>query len=121
MIKIVLSLLLIGNLALAQDAVYLTKDQPAPFEGYLINPKATKDLYNIKLERDSLQKQLDLSQKNNALEEQKSSILLDQNTKLAQTAYNAQSLSTWEKIGYIALGVGIVSLGAYVAKEAAGH
>lgn len=117
--RLILSLILIGNVALAQDAVYLGKDEKAPFDGYLSTPKTIKDLYNVKLEKDSLQRQLDISQKNNDLSEKKVDKLMTQMDKLAQTAYSSQSLSTWEKIGYIAIGVGIVSLGAYVAKEAA--
>lgn len=115
----IILILLMSNLVLAQDVVYLGKDEKAPYEGYLTSPAKTKDLYNVGLERNSLQKQLDLSQKDNASKDKKIDILITQNDRLAQAAYNSQSLSTWEKIGYISLGVAIIGLGAYVAKEAA--
>lgn len=115
--KIIIFILLVSNTCFAQDAVHLQKDDKAPYEGYLTNPSKTRDLYNVGLERDSLKKQLELSQSDNGLLKQEKTILIDQNDKLAKTAYDSQSLSSWEKIGYFALGIITAGGAVYAAKK----
>lgn len=124
MIKIILIFLLIGNLAYAEDAIYLNKDQKAPYSGYLLDEETVKGLRNAAIDRDlyknlndSNQKSLALERSNGELKDKKIDLLLAQNDNLAKTAYSNQSLSTWEKIGYIGLGMVITVLAFKGARE----
>jgi hypothetical protein len=110
MIKFILILTLISNLAFAQNAVHLNKNDPAPFEGDLLTLDTTKQLYNDSLEKTSLQKQLDLTNSNNALLQQDKTLLLDQNSKLIKAANSEATLNDLEKIGCFILGVAVTAL-----------
>lgn len=110
MVRLILILTLISNIAFAQNAVYLNKSEPAPFSGDLLTLDQTKSLYNDSLEKSSLQKQLDLTNQNNTLLEQEKQLLLDQNAKLIKTAQDEKSLSTWEKIAYFGGGILLTAL-----------
>ena len=122
--RLIIALSLIGNICYAEDSVYLTKNQSAPFEGFLIPKEKVQELRNAELERntykavnDSLKVSLDLEQKNSTLKDQKISLLLDQNDKLAKTAYQDHSLNNWEKVGIFAAGVVLTGLAVKAAHE----
>lgn len=115
--KLLLALSFIGNICYADDSTFLPKNTPAPFDGYLLPKEKIQELYNNTIERDTYKKlndsfktSLDLEQKNSSLKDDKINLLLQQNDKLAQTAYQSQSLSTWEKIGWFAAGIIVTGL-----------
>jgi hypothetical protein len=117
MIKYLLPLILISNITLADDVVYLDKDAKSPYAGYLMPQEKLVEFRNTSLERDTLQLQNDSLNRSLKLQDdviakkdQQIQLYSDQNDKLAKTAYSEQSLSTWEKIGFIALGVVITGL-----------
>lgn len=119
-----LASLLIVNNALAQDAVYLNQNDKAPFTGYLLPQEKLVELKNNTMERDTLEAQnaslnasLKLQDDIIAKKDQQLTLYSEQNDKLAQTANSALSLSTWEKIGYITLGVVITGLAVKGAHE----
>lgn len=115
--KIFLSFLMISlltTISKADDSIYLSKGQTAPFSGYLLPDDEVLDLRNAVLERDTLKTQnaslnVSLALQNDIIGKQSSqvTILVDQNQKLVQTANSASGLTTWEKVGYIALGMAI--------------
>lgn len=124
MIKFILIFTLINSYSFAQDAVYLNKDQPAPFEGYLTTPTKTKDLYNIQLERDAFQKEneslnksLNLQQTNLGLKDNQINILLNQNDNLAKALDAERTLNNWEKVGYFAGGIILTGLAIKAAHD----
>lgn len=116
--KLLIFLLIISsNIALADDALYLNKDDKAPFSGYLMPKEKVLDLRNAVLERDTLRLQNDslnvslkLQDDIIAKKDQQLTLYGDQMDKMAKTAYSNESLSTWGKIGYIALGIGLTGL-----------
>lgn len=110
MIKLILLLSLISNLAFAQNAMHLNKNDPAPFEGNLLTLETTKQLYNDSLEKNSLQKQLDLTNSNVNLLQQDKNLLLDQNSKLLKANQDQKSLNDLEKVGCVILGIAITAL-----------
>jgi len=108
--KIFLIISLISNLAFAQNAVFLNKDDKAPFSGDLLTVETTKQLYNDSLEKSSLQKQLDLTNQNNNLLSQEKQLLLDQNDKLIKAGVEDHNLNNWEKVGYFSAGIILTAL-----------
>lgn len=117
MIKIILILTLISNLAFAQNAVHLNKNDPAPFEGDLLTLETTKQLYNDSLEKTSLQKQLDLTNSNNQLLNQEKQILLDQNKSLIENSVKDHNLNNWERAAYFFGGILVTGLAIKGAQQ----
>lgn len=108
---------LISINSLAEDSVFLNKGQAAPYEGFLLDKEKVLDYRNTTFERDSLKLQnaslnTSLSLQNDiiARKDQQLKLYGDQMDKLATTAYNAENMSSWQKVGYIALGVLITGL-----------
>lgn len=110
MIRTILTIILISNLSYAQDAVFINKDDKAPFSGNLLTVEQTKKLYDDSLDKSSLQKQLDLEQKNSTLKDQKVDILLNQNLKLIEANNTDHTLNNWEKAAYFVGGMVAVGL-----------
>ena len=105
------------NTLRADESVFLDKDQKAPFSGYLLPESKLRELRNNTLERDtlkelnsSLKTSLDLQTTNSNLKDQKVNLLLEQNDKLAKTAYDNRQLNTWEKLGYFVAGILVTGL-----------
>ncbi len=109
----------------AESTVFIEKDTPAPFSGYLFTQEAGKelklklvDLEYFKQLSTSLQNQVDLYVKLDLKSQEKLTVLSEQNDKLAKTAYNASSFNAWEKFGYFTLGVLATVLAAFAVKQA---
>jgi len=97
MLKIIVIISLLSNLALAQDAIYLSKGTPSPYSGDLLPTDKLKALYDDSLDKSSLQKQLDLANQNVGLLQQDKTLLLDQNAKLLAQSKDAKTTSDIEK------------------------
>jgi hypothetical protein len=119
MFKFILILILISDLAFAQNAVHLNLGDKAPFDGNLLTESTTQQLYNDSLEKTSLQKQLDLTNSTVNLLQQDKTLLLDQNSKLISAAQSQKVTSDVEK-GLWFLG-GIVLTGLAVKAAASLH
>ena len=94
------------------DAIYLTKDQKAPYNGYLLPEDKLVELRNNTLERDTLKTEnaslnTSLKLQDDIISKKDAQLTLysDANDRLAKTAYNEQSLNTWEKLAFIGLGI----------------
>jgi hypothetical protein len=110
MVRLILILGLISNLAFAQNAVHMNKGDTAEFEGDLLTLETTKQLYNDSLEKTSLQKQLDLTNQNVTLLQQDKTLLLDQNSKLIKAAQEEKTISTIEKGAWFLAGIIVTGL-----------
>jgi hypothetical protein len=115
--KSFLSVLIISNIAYAEDAVLLQKNDPAPYQGFLLPKEKVQELYNATIERDSykaandsFEKSLKLEQTNSDLKDQKINLLLEQDDKLAKALYNSQSLNNWEKAAFFIGGILVTGL-----------
>lgn len=110
---------------MAQEAVQpINKGSAAPFTGILFPEKDAQDLRKelieldtTKLLNESLQKSLSLEHDSFDHQQAKINLLLDQNDKLAERVYKADSFSTWEKIGWFGLGILTTGLCFYGLKK----
>lgn len=121
--RLMLSLLMIltstaNSFADSSEAVALKKDAPAPFSGVLIThtkaQEIEKDLIDLdgtKSLNDSLQKSLDISQKNYTIETQKTAVLLNRNDELAKQLKSSESTTNVERVVWVVIGVAIGVLG----------
>lgn len=125
-LKISLISLLISNIALSDDPTLLNKDQAAPYQGLLFSIQKANELKNTAIERDNLLKINESLNKSLSLQDdiinrqnQKVDILLNQNDKLAKSLGDERTIGSWERYGYVLLGV-IMTVGAGFAINQAG-
>ncbi len=104
----------------AQEAVALNQGQAAPFTGILITPKAAQDFKNTVIERDGLEdlqtsyeRSIEMYKKTDELQQKKIDLLLTQNDKLAVRLGDSLSMNTWERIGWLSLGIVATGIAAY--------
>lgn len=112
----------------AQDALMLEKDQKAPFTGILIKPETVQDLRKAVIERDGLIEQkasyertIELYKKNEELYTKKVDLLTTQNDKLALRLADEREIGTWERIGWVSLGIVATGIAVYGLKTAVGQ
>jgi len=110
LIKLIFIILLISNISWAQESVYLDKDKPAPFSGYLVPEETIKNLRNDSLDAEMYRKIVPL--KDNQIQ-----LLTDQNTKLATTLISTTSMTTLEKVAWFAGGIIVTGLAVKAAHE----
>lgn len=116
---------LISSMSFGADVqtMYLPAGSPAPFAGYLFTPSdAAQAAQNkqavgtYKLINQSLQTSLDLETKSRQDSDAKVLILQNDLTNTTKALNEVKSASTWEKVGWFALGViatGLAVDGAY--------
>ncbi len=97
--------------------ISLTKDEKAPFAGVLFDNEDANKAKNSLIEIDLLNKLNGLYLKNTDIDNQKITILMQQNDVLSKNLQSAQEMHTWEKIAYIGLGVLAVSLGGLLVSR----
>jgi hypothetical protein len=121
-----LSFLIVANPSFAQDVQYLSKDQKAPFEGFLFTAPKASELKDAVIERDnyklinlSLEKSLELEKKNSELQNQKVNVVLEQNLNLTKSLNEERSMSNWERILWFVLGVVGTGMAVYGASKIA--
>lgn len=121
---ILLIISLLGNFCLADDVIFLEKNKPAPYDGYLFTPEKTKDTRIKLLERntfeglnESLTKTNTFLQENSSLKDQQIKIVMDRNDQLAETVRDQQSTNNWVKAGYFLAGVFITYFAIKEAHE----
>ena len=96
----------------AEDAVILQKNSPAPFTGILMDNTMVNDLRRAVIERDGLTSINESLKRSMALQDDiiarqltQKGILLEQNDKLAVRLGESQSMGTWERAGFITIGI----------------
>jgi hypothetical protein len=109
----------------SQDAIPIQKDTPAPFTGVLLPPDKAQDMKNTIFEKNALKKMNDslnitinlqddlINRKNNQI-----TTVLNQNDKLAKTAYEERSMSNTEKAIWFFAGTLTTVLVLYGVKAA---
>lgn len=120
-----ISLSLISNTAYSNDSVFIEKNTPAPFSGFLFSEQKGREIKQRLVEADyfeqlnkSLQIQIKLYENIETRNNEKYNILLDQNDRLAKNLYSERNMSTWEKLAYFGLGVLATVLTTYAIKQA---
>lgn len=119
---IVLSL--ISSPVYAENAVYLEKDKPAPFTGFLITEQKAKEyqLTDIKLTEvtalnESLKKSLVLQQDVINLTNKKADLAVSGMERLSKQLYDERGLTSYERLLWFGLGVVAVGIAVYGAKK----
>lgn len=113
-----LSILLLFSLsvnALADEAVYLNKSDPAPFAGYLLTPDKATKVYNLNLELQSEQKINSLMMQEQDVYAKRLTNAQTENDQLSKQLVSQQDKSFVSKVGYFVLGAvltGLISYGA---------
>jgi len=117
--------LTISNVSNADQVVQLNQNDKAPFAGLLFDQEKANNVKIGLIERDlykeimaSQSRSIDLLKENEVYSENKVKMLLDQNDKLSQSLRSSQSMTTWERIGFFALGV-LATVGAAYAVRSA--
>jgi hypothetical protein len=110
------------------DTIFITKDQPAPFSGFLFDEASAKktriELLNkdfLKETNESLNRSLNLSVQNSEYKDKQINILLEQNDKLAKANSSQRSANFWENSLYFLAGVGITGFIAYGLQKVSGN
>ncbi len=119
-----LILICLSNQAFGDAAVFIQKDTPAPYSGYLFTEAAGKDLKlklvdleYFKALSTSLQSQVDLYSKIEVKYQEKITIVEEQNDKLAKSVYSERNMNNWERAGYFVLGVAATVFAAFAVKQ----
>ncbi len=110
--------------AFSNQSVDLSKGTPAPYDGVLLDKERANSVKNELIEKDylqrsneSLNKSINLYKDNENILNQKSDILLKQNTDLIKNLNESRSVSTWEKVGFFILGVAVTGAAVYGASR----
>ena len=118
-----LSFLNISTKSLANESVYLSKDSPAPFSGFLLPQSKVLEFRNMeiknkeyKLTNESLERSIVIYKNNEEQSEKQIDIALTRNTELAKELASARSTSDLQRIIYVLLGAAAMYGGAKVAK-----
>lgn len=104
-----------------EEVIILEKEAVAPFKGYLFPEdkalKLRKDLLQLdtyKSLNESYERSITLYKNNEDQFNYKVNVLIDQNDKLAKSAYQAQDRNSWENWAWFGLGIIITSVGISV-------
>ncbi len=116
-LRMILLISLISGNVYAEDPTYINKDEKAPYNGLLFSENKAKEIRKELIDKDatealnvSLKKTNDLYKTTNEIKDSQINILLEQNDKLAKTAYEARKMNNWEKAGYFIGGMIVVGL-----------
>lgn len=105
--KKLISLLLLTSIpfqALADQVVYLPKDTPAPYTGYLFDREKAEKIRLLDLNYQEATKKVDYYKTDNDLYEKRLVNLRSQNDNLAQQNVELRENSIWSKLGFFVLG-----------------
>jgi len=118
-----IALSLVSN-SFAQDAVVLNTGDKAPFTGILITNSQVNDLRRAVIERDGLTSINESLKRSMALQDDiiarqltQKGILLEQNDKLAVRLGESQSMGTWERVGFVVMGIAASGVAALAFKK----
>jgi hypothetical protein len=134
MIKLLIFSLLLSNLCIADtfsptntplpDAVPISKGEESPMDGIVISQTKAQQIKNVtdqrdtlQLQNDSLTKSLNIQSNIIQLDQNKVTILLNQDDTLAKRLNESQQLNNWEKAGYFFLGLAVPCIAGYAYKS----
>ncbi len=99
------------------DSVNLTKGQPAPFNGVLLDNPTANQLFKVKLLNESLETTLKAYQNNADLDAQRITLLSEQNDKLARNLQSERSMTNVERILWVSFGIVAAGVGAWAISK----
>jgi hypothetical protein len=117
-----------NSFAMASDCqesvTLLDKGTPAPCTGFLFSPDAeaqaasdARDAKYYKLINEKLELRHDLMLEQNEILDKRLKLYMDQSHTLATELHKKESRSTWEKVGWFVLGIGVTGLAIYGAGQ----
>jgi hypothetical protein len=102
------------------DVVFLDKNKPAPFSGYLFGEEEAQNARNAVIDRDryrllsdSLQHTVNLQSENIKLEEKRVELYKTKTDELAKELYSARTVNNWERVGWFILGIAATTAAGY--------
>lgn len=124
MIKLILIITLLGNLAYAEDTVFLNQNDKAPFSGYLFTESKTKEIRNQLIEREEYKGLVESYEKtdkwlkeNLDLKDKQLTYAMERMDNLSKTLQSERTTSNWERVLWISLGIAATGLAGYAFKE----
>lgn len=119
-------LMIISQPVFADTATNLSKGQPAPYDGILLDKEKSDKIRDELIEKDalvkineSLNKSIKLHRDNEDILNGQKKMLVDQNIELTRALNDSRETSTWTKIGFFALGFIVTSAAVYGATRLA--
>jgi hypothetical protein len=116
--KYSLILLLISNLALADDAKYLRQNDLAPFSGYLISPEKAEKIRLMDIDLNTSRKIVEGLNEENQILDLRLKAAKDHIDFQAKELVEARDQGFFTKTGYFLLGAIITGLISYGAAQA---
>jgi hypothetical protein len=106
------------------QAFIIKQGQKSPIDGIIITPAKAKQIEDVtnqrdtlQLQNDSLTKSLNIQSDISDLDQQKVTILMNQDDLLAKRLQESQTLNNWEKAGYFVLGLLVPIAAGYAYKN----
>lgn len=122
--SIIIALLIISQPALADTAINISKGQPAPYDGVLMDKEKAEKIRDELIEKDalvkineSLNKSVILHRSNEDILTNQNKMLLNQNIEVTKALNESRETSTLTKIGYFLGGVIITGAAVYGASR----
>ena len=113
----VLTIVLSTSMCLAQHAVVIKKDEPAPFDGVLSDSKQMKEYRKVAEEKDMLSSE-NIKLKDLALvQEQRAELFREEVKVVKEDLRSLERNSFWVNVGYFTLGVLVTGFAAKAAIE----
>lgn len=128
MIKKILTVMLISltvvNSSFANQAIDVKAGQAAPYDGVLLDKEKANEIKNELIDKDgltqinlSLNKTIELHQKNTDTLNQSNAILMDRNLDLTKELNSSRELSTFTKVLYFVGGVALTGAAVWGASK----
>jgi hypothetical protein len=122
--KLITLLLLLASPAYADQALPITKGQPSPVTGTVLDTEKAKKVEDQLIDADTCQKEntsyqqsIDLYKKNEVIYNQENSMLLGRNVDLSKALSEAKETSDLTKILYFVGGIAVVGIAAYAGNK----
>lgn len=122
--KLISLLLLLASPAYADQALPITKGQPSPVTGTVLDTEKASKIQNELIDADACQKEntsyqqsIDLYKKNEVIYNNENSMLLARNVDLSKALNEAKETSDLTKILYFVGGIIVVGTAAYVGNK----
>lgn len=123
---LIILMLLIAQPVFADTAQNISKGQPAPYDGVIMDKERSEKVRDELIDKDalvktneSLNKSIKLYQSNEDILNGQKQLLLNQNIELTKTLNDTRETSTLTKVGFFLLGVAVTSAAVYGATRLA--
>ena len=121
---LLIALMIFSQPAFADTATNISKGQPAPYDGVLMDTERSKKIRDELIDKDalektneSLNKSIKLYRDNEDILQDQKKLLINQNIELTKTLNDTRETSGWVKAGYFFLGIAATGLAVYGASK----